>query len=118
MRIVDLRERSVPISRFQDSSLPSGGLTTSAVALITDVVRDGRPVVGYGFASMGRFAQSGLIRERFAPRLLAAVDTLKSSRLGKTSGKAALYELPWYMVIGHPAAGKSSATRMPMVNTK
>ncbi len=74
MRIVDLRERSVPISRFQDSSLPSGGLTTSAVALITDVVRDGRPVVGYGFASMGRFAQSGLIRERFAPRLLAAVD--------------------------------------------
>lgn len=42
-------------------------------------------------------------------RLLAAIDTLKSSRLGKTSGKAALYELPWYMVIGHPAAGKSSA---------
>ena len=42
-------------------------------------------------------------------RLLSAIDTLKSSRLGKTSGKAALYELPWYMVIGHPAAGKSSA---------
>ena len=31
--------------------------------------RDGRPVVGYGFASFGRFAQGGLIRERFAPRL-------------------------------------------------
>ena len=42
-------------------------------------------------------------------RLLGAIDTLKSSQLGKTSGKAALYELPWYMVIGHPAAGKSSA---------
>ncbi|NTV11246.1 MAG: type VI secretion system membrane subunit TssM, partial [Zoogloea sp.] len=42
-------------------------------------------------------------------RLLGAIDTLKSSRLGKTSGKAALYELPWYMVIGHPAAGKSCA---------
>ena len=74
MRIVDVRERSIPISRFQDPSLPSGGLTTSAVALITDVVRDGRPVVGYGFASMGRFAQGGLIRERFAPRLLAAAE--------------------------------------------
>ena len=42
-------------------------------------------------------------------RLLGAIDTLKTSQLGKTSGKAALYELPWYMIIGHPAAGKSSA---------
>jgi D(-)-tartrate dehydratase len=74
VRIVDVRELSVPISRYQDPSLPSGGLTTSVVALITDVVRDGRPIVCYGFASMGRFAQGGLIRERFAPRLLAAAD--------------------------------------------
>jgi type VI secretion system protein ImpL len=41
--------------------------------------------------------------------LLGAIDTLKTSKLGKTSGNAALYELPWYMIIGHPAAGKSSA---------
>ncbi len=41
--------------------------------------------------------------------LLTAIDTLKTSKLGKTKGKAALYELPWYMIIGHPAAGKSSA---------
>jgi len=74
VRIVDVRERSVPISRYADPSLPSGGLTTSAVALVTDVVRDGRVVVGYGFASMGRYAQGGLIRERFAPRLLSAHD--------------------------------------------
>jgi L-alanine-DL-glutamate epimerase-like enolase superfamily enzyme len=72
MRIVDIRERAVPISRHADPALPSGGLTTSMVAVVTDVVRAGRPVVGYGFASIGRFAQSGLIRERFAPRLLAA----------------------------------------------
>ena len=72
MRIVEVRERSVPISRYDDPALAPDGLTTSAVALVTDVVRDGRPVVGYGFASMGRFAQGGLIRERFAPRLLSA----------------------------------------------
>jgi L-alanine-DL-glutamate epimerase-like enolase superfamily enzyme len=72
MRIVDIRERSVPISRYADPSLPSGGLTTSIVALTTDVIREGRPVVGYGFSSIGRFAQGGLIRERFAPRLLDA----------------------------------------------
>lgn len=74
MRVVDIRERSVDLSRYRDPSIPSGGLTTSIVALTTDVVRNGRPVVGYGFSSMGRFAQGGLIRERFAPRLLAAGD--------------------------------------------
>jgi L-alanine-DL-glutamate epimerase-like enolase superfamily enzyme len=74
MRIVDIRELSVPISRYADPSVPSGGLTTSMVAVITDVTRDGKPIVGYGFASIGRFAQGGLIRERFAPRLLAARD--------------------------------------------
>jgi len=72
MRIVDIRERSLPISRYDDPLVPSGGLTTSAVALTTDVIHDGKPIVGYGFSSIGRFAQGGLIRERFAPRLLAA----------------------------------------------
>ena len=72
MRIVDVRELSVPISRYADPAVPSGGLTTSVVAVITDVIRNGKPVVGYGFASIGRFAQGGLIRERFAPRLLTA----------------------------------------------
>jgi len=72
MRIVDIREVSVPISRYADPSVPSGGLNTSAVAVVTDLIRNGKPVIGYGFASVGRFAQGGLIRERFAPRLLAA----------------------------------------------
>lgn len=72
MRIVDIRERPVGISRYRDPGISSGGLTTSLVAVVTDVVRAGRPVTGYGFASVGRYAQGGLIRERFAPRLLAA----------------------------------------------
>jgi L-alanine-DL-glutamate epimerase-like enolase superfamily enzyme len=72
MRIVEIRHASVPISRFADPALPSGGLDTSVVAVATDAVRDGHPVVGYGFGSIGRFAQDGLIRDRFAPRLLRA----------------------------------------------
>jgi L-alanine-DL-glutamate epimerase-like enolase superfamily enzyme len=79
MRIVDIRERSVEISRYNDPAIPSGGLTTSMVTVVTDVVRDGRPVVGYGFASVGRYAQGGLIRERFAPRLLAAPELADSA---------------------------------------
>lgn len=42
-------------------------------------------------------------------RLLDAIRTIKGSKLGQTSGKAALYEMPWYIVIGNPAAGKSTA---------
>jgi D(-)-tartrate dehydratase len=72
MRIVEIRERAIGISRYRDPGIPSGGLTTSLVAVVTDVVRDGAPVAGYGFASVGRYAQGGLIRERFAPRLLRA----------------------------------------------
>jgi type VI secretion system protein ImpL len=41
--------------------------------------------------------------------MLEAITTIKTSKLGLTRGAAALYELPWYMVIGNPAAGKSSA---------
>ncbi|WP_322023382.1 enolase C-terminal domain-like protein [Burkholderia sp. BCC1977] len=76
MRITDIREQAIPVSRYADPAIPSGGLTTSVVAIVTDVVRDGRPVTGYGYASVGRHAQGGLIRERFAPRLLAAADAI------------------------------------------
>ena len=82
MRIVDIREISVPISRYADPTVPSGGLNTSVVAVITDVVRDAKPIVGYGFASIGRFAQGDLIRERFAPRLLAASDADLTDQAG------------------------------------
>lgn len=78
MRIVDIRHGVVPISRHADPGLPSGGLDTSIVAVVTDVAREGRRVVGYGFGSIGRYAQDGLIRNRFAPRLLAAGDTIAS----------------------------------------
>jgi type VI secretion system protein ImpL len=41
--------------------------------------------------------------------MIEAISTIKTSKLGITRGAAALYELPWYMIIGNPAAGKSSA---------
>ncbi|HBN8233536.1 TPA: mandelate racemase [Pseudomonas aeruginosa] len=72
MRIQEIHERSIPLSRYAGVAAAAGGLSTSLVAVRTDVVRDGRRVVGYGHASVGRYAQGGLIRERFAPRLLAA----------------------------------------------
>src|SRR5437016_7646140 len=47
-------------------------MTVSVLALVTDVVRQGKPVVGFGFSSNGRYAPSELLRERFIPRLKAA----------------------------------------------
>ncbi|GAB1577405.1 mandelate racemase/muconate lactonizing enzyme family protein [Bordetella petrii] len=73
MKIVDIRESTRPIqSNIRNAYIDFSKMTLSLVAVVTDVVRDGRPVVGYGFNSNGRYGQGGLIRERFAPRVLAA----------------------------------------------
>jgi L-alanine-DL-glutamate epimerase-like enolase superfamily enzyme len=73
MRIVDVREVTQPISSpIRNAYIDFTKMTTSLVAVITDVVRDGRPVVGYGFNSNGRYGQGGLIRERFRTRILEA----------------------------------------------
>ena len=71
MRIVDLREITAPIpSPIANAYIDFSRMTCSLVAIVTDVIRDGRPVIGYGFNSNGRYGQGGLIRERFARRLL------------------------------------------------
>jgi L-alanine-DL-glutamate epimerase-like enolase superfamily enzyme len=73
MRIVDIREVTLPIaSAIANAYIDFSKMTCSLVAVATDVVRDGRTVVGYGFNSNGRYGQGGLIRERFAPRLREA----------------------------------------------
>lgn len=73
MRIVDIRERTVPIaSPIANAYIDFSKMTCSIVAVVTDVVRDGAPVVGYGFNSNGRYGQGALLRERLLPRLAAA----------------------------------------------
>ena len=73
MRIVDLREVTAPISSpIANAYIDFSRMTCSLVAVVTNVIRDGCRVVGYGFNSNGRYGQGGLIRERFAPRLLEA----------------------------------------------
>jgi L-alanine-DL-glutamate epimerase-like enolase superfamily enzyme len=73
VRIVDVCEATKPIaSPIRNAYIDFTKMTTSLVAVVTDAVRDGRRVVGYGFNSNGRYGQGGLIRERFAPRLREA----------------------------------------------
>lgn len=73
MRIVDIREAVVPISSpIRNAYIDFSKMTASVVAVVTDVMRDGRPITGYGFNSNGRYAASGLLNERFLPRLREA----------------------------------------------
>ena len=71
MRIVEIREKTLPISSpIRNAYIDFSKMTLSLVAVITDVIRDGKPVVGYGFNSNGRYGQCTLMRERFIPRIL------------------------------------------------
>jgi L-alanine-DL-glutamate epimerase-like enolase superfamily enzyme len=70
MRIVDIREAAIPLkSQLANSSFDFSEMTTSVVAVITDVRRNGTPVVGYAFNSTGRYACGAAMRARFIPRI-------------------------------------------------
>ncbi len=73
MRIVDIRETAIPLkSTLANSSIDFSEMTTSVVAVVTDVVRNGRPVCGFAFNSTGRYACGAQMRARFIPRILKA----------------------------------------------
>lgn len=78
MKIARIRDAVAPIpSPMRNAVISFDKMTISVVAIETDVVRDGKPMVGLGFHSNGRYAQSGIIRERLVPRILeAAPETL------------------------------------------
>ena len=71
MKIVDIREISVPLkSNLRNSVFDFSEMTTSVVAVISDIVRDGKPLIGYAFNSTGRYACGAQMRDRFIPRIL------------------------------------------------
>jgi L-alanine-DL-glutamate epimerase-like enolase superfamily enzyme len=73
MKIIAIRDIVVPISSaIRNAYIDFSQMTALVVAVVTDAQRDGRPVVGFGFNSNGRYAPSGLLRERFIPRLAEA----------------------------------------------
>lgn len=73
MRITAIHETTAALSStMRNATIDFSKMTLSVVAIVTDAVRDGRPVIGYGFNSNGRYAQGGVLRERLIPRLLEA----------------------------------------------
>jgi L-alanine-DL-glutamate epimerase-like enolase superfamily enzyme len=73
MRIVDIKETTISTGEKRSNAVMDfSDMTTGLVAVVTDVVRNGRPVVGYGFSGTGRYSQNAICRERMIPRILAA----------------------------------------------
>lgn len=94
MRIVDIRETVVPIkSEIRNAYIDFSQMTVSVLALVTDVVRDGKPVTGFGFNSNGRYAPSGLLRDRFVPRLRAADPKALVDETGENLDPARVWEI-------------------------
>lgn len=92
MRIVNVIEKTVPVhAPFRNSLVDLSAMTTTLVAVVTDRLRDGKPLIGYAFSSFGRYGCGGPLRERFIPRLLAAPpDTLLDAATGILSPEKTL----------------------------
>lgn len=73
MKIKEIRELSIPLEGDVSNAVISfAGHDVSLVAVVSDVVRNGKPVIGFGFNSIGRFAQGGILRDRVLPRVRSA----------------------------------------------
>ena len=73
MKIVSVHEGVVPISSsIRNAWIDFSSMDCSIVAVVSDVMRDGEPVVGYGFNSNGRYSAGEILRRRIIPRLLEA----------------------------------------------
>lgn len=73
MRITDIREIAVPLnSSIRNAVFDFSEMTTSVVAVVTDVIRNGKPVVGFAFNSTGRYACGAQMRDRLIPRIMKA----------------------------------------------
>jgi len=102
MKITEIRDIVVPIkSEISNAFISFSEMTISAVAVHTDVVRDGKPVVGFGFHSNGRYAQQGILRERIIPRLSKA----DPSALLNESGENIDPEKAWTVMMTNEKPG-------------
>ena len=89
MKILSIHEGVVPISSsIRNAWIDFSSMDCSIVAIVSDVVVDGEPVVGYGFNSNGRYSAGEILRRRAIPRLLDA-------RRRACSTRPATWTPPW-----------------------
>jgi len=101
MRIVAVKEETIRIGApMRTASISFDAMTASALAIHTDLKKNGKPVVGLAFDSIGRYGHGALLRERFIPRLLAAdPESYGDGRGGIDPGRA------WTVVMTNEKSG-------------
>jgi D(-)-tartrate dehydratase len=73
MRVVAVNVRTLRLgATMRNSAINFDDMTATALVIHTDVVKNGEPLFGLAFDSIGRYDHSGLLRDRFIPRLIAA----------------------------------------------
>ena len=83
MRIVEIREKTVPLqSSIRNSYIDFSKMTASIVAVVTDQTSDSEPIIGYGFNSNGRYGQGAILRDRIVPRVMALGATGQATDAG------------------------------------
>ena len=94
MRITAIREITVRLEgNIANAVVNFSEHTISMVAVVSDVIRNGKPLVGYAFDSIGRFAQGGILRERIIPRLMAAAPDELLDASGRQFDPAAVLKI-------------------------
>lgn len=94
MKITRIRTAIGPISsEIRNAYISFSTMTINLVAVETDVIREGKPVIGYGFSSNGRYAQTGIIEERFIPRIMAAAPSEYADEEAETLDPRALWAI-------------------------
>ncbi len=94
MRITAIHDLVVPIrSAIRNAFIDFSQMTVSIVGIRSDVMRDGAPLIGYGFNSNGRYSQSGSLRDRFIPRLLEAEPEALLAEDGKNFDPAKAWDI-------------------------
>lgn len=70
MRIVSAHVGTIPISSsMRNAYIDFSKMDCTVLALVSDVLVDGQPLVGYGFNSNGRYNATAILNERMLPRL-------------------------------------------------
>jgi L-alanine-DL-glutamate epimerase-like enolase superfamily enzyme len=94
MRIRDVRVATASISsQIRNAAIDFNEMTVSVAAIVSDVIRDGVPLVGYGFNSNGRYGQTALLQERFLPRLERADPASLLDRTGDNLDPARVWDV-------------------------
>ena len=83
MRIVSVKQGVAPISSAIANAYIDFSKMTASIVAVTVEGEGGRRATGYGFNSNGRYAQPGLLAERFIPRLLEAGEAAVTDPQGR-----------------------------------